>query len=138
MSPLPPDRFWSHPPQSINQRTPVPVPMRPSAPTPPAARPPGGGGVGPNPMTSQSHYSLADIQRATNVLRTPSTPVSIQTPAPSMPVTSTADQRGMHDYEFCFFQFSFHPLGVYIIIPNSPLVQIQGVQGMLTGGQQDG
>ncbi|CAI9274469.1 unnamed protein product [Lactuca saligna] len=96
MSPLPPDRFWSQPPQSMNQRTPVPVPIRPSAPSPPAARPPGGGGgggVGPNPMTSQSHYSLADIQRATNVLRTPSTPVSIQTPAPSMPVTSTGDQR---------------------------------------------
>ncbi|KAL4570735.1 hypothetical protein LXL04_026396 [Taraxacum kok-saghyz] len=81
-----PDHFRSHQQHSMNQRGMGPVPVRPQAPPPQLVRQ--AGNVGP--VTSQSHYSLADIHRATQV---PRTPAPIQTPAPSIPVTSIGDQR---------------------------------------------
>ncbi|KAI3501351.1 hypothetical protein L1887_29217 [Cichorium endivia] len=84
-SPIPPDRFRSHQPQSMNQRTPV----RPSTPTTPLVRQ---GGVGP--ITNQNHYSMADLHRAAQAMSfPPAIPAPIYTSGSPVPVASTADQR---------------------------------------------
>lgn len=128
-SPIPPDRFRSHQPQPMNQRTPVPV--RPSAPSP---RPHGSVG----PATSQNHYSLADIHRATQVMtRSPSTPSPILTSGSPTPTTSSPDQRGTTDSVDATVDPNWRPTGrmrgslsgraysealsQYVIHPNQPV-----------------